>query len=77
MSTQVSLPENLRVYVEERVAATGYRSADDYVQELIRRDQALETLRHRIDDGLGSPRAEVADADYFRGLRERARRRAA
>ncbi|BBD66917.1 hypothetical protein NIES4072_58050 [Nostoc commune NIES-4072] len=36
---QISLPESMKVFVEEQVAKGGYSSASEYLQELIFQDQ--------------------------------------
>ncbi|MDZ8035320.1 MAG: hypothetical protein RMY64_09410 [Nostoc sp. DedQUE08] len=36
---QISLPESMKVFVEEQVAKGGYSSANEYLQELIFQDQ--------------------------------------
>jgi antitoxin ParD1/3/4 len=38
-SMNISLPEPLRDYVQERIDSGQYASASDYVRDLIRRDQ--------------------------------------
>jgi antitoxin ParD1/3/4 len=36
---QISLPESMKVFIEEQVAKGGYSSASEYLQELIFQDQ--------------------------------------
>jgi antitoxin ParD1/3/4 len=36
---QISLPESMKVFVEEQVVKGGYNSASEYLQELIFQDQ--------------------------------------
>jgi antitoxin ParD1/3/4 len=38
-SMNVSLPEQLKTFVEERVEDGGYQTASEYVRDLIRQDQ--------------------------------------
>lgn len=38
-SMNVSLPEQLKSFVEERVEGGGYQTASEYVRDLIRQDQ--------------------------------------
>jgi antitoxin ParD1/3/4 len=76
MSTMnISLPENLKSFVDEQVAGGGYGTSSEYVRELIRKDQDREHLRRLLLDGASSPATTPADAAYFGGLRERARLR--
>lgn len=70
----VSLPESLRVFVEEQVLRLGYGTTSEYVRALIRKDQERERLRGLLLAGAASPPAAPADADYFDGLRKSIRR---
>ena len=55
----ISIPENLKAWIERRVGEGRYSSASDYVRDLVRRDQdgADETARLQamIDEGRASP----------------------
>jgi len=56
----ISVPEGLKIWAEQRVAQGRYSSASDYVRDLIRRDQdsAAEEilwLQTMIDEGRASP----------------------
>lgn len=76
MSTMnVSLPESLKSFVDEQVAARGYGTSSEYVRELIRRDLERRTLRGLLLEGAESAPGPVADRGYFAALRRRARRR--
>ena len=78
MSTMnISLPEGLKVFVDEQVASRGYGTSSEYVRELIRRDQDRQRLRSLLLEGGSSNLAGDADETYFAGLRERARTRKA
>jgi antitoxin ParD1/3/4 len=72
MSTMnISLPEGLKAFVEERVATGGYGASSEYIRELIRKDQDRERLRGLLLDGVNSGPAILADQAYFDGLRAR------
>lgn len=74
MSTMnVSLPDDLKTFVDRRVDRGGYGSNSEYVRELIRRDQDRQQLRTLILDGASSAPGHVADDAYFVSLRDRAR----
>lgn len=74
MSTMnVSLPDELKAFVDDRVERDGYGSNSEYVRELIRRDQDRLRLRQMLLDGLASEPGPVADTDYFTALRARVR----
>lgn len=73
MSTMnISLPEPLKKFVDERVAKAGYGTSSEYVRELIRRDQDRLQLRGLLLDGAASTVAGVADSNYFSSLRKHA-----
>lgn len=67
----VSLPDELKSYVEGRVDQRGYGSTSEYVRDLIRRDQEREQLRALLLVGASSKPGPVADEAYFTSLRER------
>jgi antitoxin ParD1/3/4 len=65
----VSLPDELRTFVEEQVDEGRYGSTSEYVRDLIRRDQDRHRLRSLLLDGATSARGPVADDSYFAALR--------
>ena len=69
----VSLPNDLKTFVDERVERDGYGSNSEYVRELIRRDQDRIRLRELLLDGAASEPGPVADDSYFAALRGRVR----
>ncbi len=73
MSTMnVSLPDELRAFVDAQVNEDNYGSTSEYVRELIRRAHDRRQLRAALLAGTGSPVTVTADADYFAALRSRA-----
>ncbi len=71
-SMNVSLPESLRSFAEER-ARRGFSSASEYIRELIRRDQkeaAKEKLEALLIEGLESGEPIVVTEDYWRKKRQ-------
>ena len=65
----ISLPEALKVFVDEQVSGRGYGTSSEYVRELIRKDQDRQRLRSLLLDGAASAPGAKADADYFDALR--------
>ena len=52
-----ALPESMREYIDNRVAAGNYGNTSEYIRDLVRRDQeeqAKKRLRHLIEEGLAS-----------------------
>ena len=68
----ISLPDELRDFVEEQVKR-GYGTSSEYVRELIRRDQDRLRVRNLLIAGAASPPAAPADGTYFKKLRNRLR----
>ncbi|ALF53935.1 addiction module antitoxin [Nostoc piscinale CENA21] len=45
-SINISLPESMKVFVEEQVTKGGYSSVSEYLQELISQEQKRQTQEH-------------------------------
>lgn len=59
-SMNVSLPEGMKAWVEQRVEDGSYANASDYVRDLIRHDQ--QSHKDRIDeDAMAAIREGIAD----------------
>jgi antitoxin ParD1/3/4 len=69
----ISLPEGLKAFVDERVSEGGYSTSSEYVRELIRKDQDRQRLRELLLEGANSGPATPADDAYFDSLRARVR----
>ncbi|MBI5279679.1 MAG: type II toxin-antitoxin system ParD family antitoxin [Burkholderiales bacterium] len=73
----ISLPEGMKAFVDEQVAARGYGTSSEYVRDLIRKEQDRESLRALLLAGATAPVAAEPDAAYFDGLRARVNARSA
>ncbi len=72
MSTMnISLPNQLKAFVDEQVGQRGYGTSSEYVRELIRKDQDRQMLRGLLLAGAASEPAAPADGAFFDALRER------
>jgi antitoxin ParD1/3/4 len=72
MSTMnISLPDQLKSFVDERVSSAGYGTSSEYLRELIRRDQDRLRLRGMMLDAASSQIAGEADKQYFQDLRSK------
>ena len=69
----VSIPDELKAFVDEQVGSGGYGSTSEFVRDLIRREQDRQRLRTLLLDGAASAPGPVADDEYFRALRSRVR----
>jgi antitoxin ParD1/3/4 len=67
----VSLPEELKAFVDAQAERGGYGSTSEFIRDLIRREQDRQTLRALLLDGASSPAGPIADERYFASLRSR------
>ena len=73
----ISLPDELKQFVDEQVNAHGYVSSSEYVRELIRKQRDVEKLRGMLLEGVKSGPATPMEPDFFDKMRERAHARVA
>ena len=66
----VSLPDDLKTYVDSRVDDGHYGSTSEYVRDLIRSDHERHQLRAALLAGARSPVSGRADSAYFAALRD-------
>jgi antitoxin ParD1/3/4 len=77
-SMNISLPDTLRQWVEDRVAAEGYGTASEYFRALVREDQkrkAREQLDRKLVEALDSGDAAEMTAQDWRKIRTTVRAR--
>lgn len=71
----VSLPDQMKDWVESQARSGSYANSSDYVRDLIRRDQtraaAIAELQSAIDTGLASGPAQALDASEFKASMRR------
>jgi antitoxin ParD1/3/4 len=65
----ISLPDTLKAFVDEQVAAQGYGTSSEYVRELIRKERDRQRLRALLLEGLESEPDVLADEAFFEALR--------
>jgi len=73
----ISLPDELKQFIDDQVSQHGYGSTSEYLRELIRKQRDVEKLRGMLLEGLNSGPATPQEPDFFDRMRERARARAA
>jgi antitoxin ParD1/3/4 len=69
----ISLPDEMKEFIETQMSHEGYASASEYLRTLIReaqKRQARQELEAKLLEGLQSPASEMTDADWS-ALRER------
>jgi antitoxin ParD1/3/4 len=76
----ISLPDPMKEYVEERVSAGAYSSASEYVRELVRADQkrhAKEELEQILLNAMNSGDPFEVTPEMFEDVKQKLRDRAA
>ena len=69
----VSLPEEMKVWVEQQAGSGRYGNSSDYIRDLIRRDQeAIAELQALVDEGLNSGISDKSVDEIFADARRRA-----
>ena len=70
----ISLPENLKGFVDSQVQTGGYSTSSEYIRELIREDQKKK-LEQRLSllllEGIQSGKPVAVDAAYWNAKRQR------
>jgi antitoxin ParD1/3/4 len=54
----ISLPDSMKAFVDERVKSRGYGSHSEYLRDLVRKDEleaSKDALRAMVAEGLSSP----------------------
>lgn len=67
----ISLPDELKVFVDRRIRSEGYGSSSEYMRELIRRDRDRAQFRQHLLEGIKAKPAGGMDAPYFASLRKK------
>ncbi len=72
----ISLPDSLRVYVEEQLRVGGYSNASEYFSLLVEQDQQRQTKQHletMLIEGIESGTAEPMTAQDWDQIRQAVR----
>ena len=70
----ISLPDSMKLFVDQQVSQRGYGTSSEYLRELIRKEQEKNTLRDLIVAGALSKPSQEINADYFSDLRRKAKK---
>lgn len=65
----ISLPKELKSFVDQRIQVEGYGTSSEYMRELIRRDRDRVQFREYLMEGMKSRADGPMDAAYFDLLR--------
>ena len=66
----ISLPDDLKTFVDAQLAEHAYGSTSEYLRDLIRKQRDIEKLRGMMLEGFNSGPGQVADDAFFAGLRD-------
>lgn len=71
----ISLPDQMRDWVESQIESGLYSNNSDYVRDLIRKDQLrnqkIQQLQQAIDEGLNSGEPKPFDVQAFKNKMEK------
>ena len=74
----ISLPDEMKQFVESQVATGRYANSSDYIRDIIReRQEAVDRLRALIDEGDASGASPRDFDEILAGIKERHASRAA
>ena len=73
----ISLPDELKQFIDAQVSEHGYGSTSEYLRDLVRKQRDVEKLRGILLEGASSGPATPMEPDFFDKMRERAHARAA
>lgn len=71
VTMNISLTDDLKAFVDNRIKARGYSSTSEYMRDLVRRDEeraSEERFKALIEDGLSSPLDPTAWEDQRSAL---------
>ena len=71
----ISLPDELKQFIDEQVAEHAYGSSSEYLRELIRKQRDVEKLRAMLMEGANSGQGRPVDDAFFAELRDVAKSR--
>jgi antitoxin ParD1/3/4 len=68
----ISLPDDMKDFIDEQVSQRGYGTSSEFLRDLIRREQERLHMRQLMLDAMASPKVSEADALYFQKYRDKA-----
>lgn len=73
----ISLPDEMKAFVEERVGSGHYSNSSDFVRDVLRREmekqRAIAELQRLFDEGIASGISKLTPDEVFARARARAR----
>jgi antitoxin ParD1/3/4 len=70
----ISLPDQMKDWVEQQVATGRYANSSDYVRDVLRREQAMVArLQAMVDEAVSSGVVDMSPAELFEDIKRRNR----
>ena len=70
----ISLPNAMKIFVDQQVSQRGYGTSSEYLRELIRKEQERDALRELLVAGASARPVQEVNAQYFDELRKKAKK---
>jgi antitoxin ParD1/3/4 len=70
----ISLPNAMKIFVDEQVSQRGYGTSSEYLRELIRKEQERDALRELLVAGASARPVQEVNAQYFDELRKKVKK---
>jgi antitoxin ParD1/3/4 len=65
----ISLPDDMKAFVDEEVRTRGFMSSSEYVRDLIRQQREVAEFRAKLTEGANAPPSDTSDAEFFAKMR--------
>ncbi|NDK37324.1 type II toxin-antitoxin system ParD family antitoxin [Pseudoxanthomonas gei] len=72
---KISMPDDLKDFIDAQIGAKGYGSRSEYLCELVSRQRDVEKLRNLLLEGANTGPGKVVTEDTFKRMREELRGR--
>ena len=70
-SLNVSMPDDLREFIDKRTNQGGFSTSSEYVRHLVREDKRRQTLEGKLLEALDERSLKDLEPDFFDRLRAR------
>lgn len=64
----ISLPDDMKAFVDQQVKSRGYMSSSEYIRDLVRKAKDIEDFRALIHEGMQSEIPDEPYDDWISGL---------
>jgi antitoxin ParD1/3/4 len=64
----ISLPDDMKAFVDQQVKSRGYMSSSEYIRDLVRRAKDIDDFRALIQEGMESEVPQESYEDWMSAL---------